>query len=228
MKTYIFDIETGPRPRDEIAHLCPVFEAPASYKDPEKIAAAIFAKEAAWYADAALSAVTGRVLAIGYLDALTDELGYFATADEAADIAAFWNLIAPGGYLNADLVGFNSNSFDLPFLVRRSWALGVTPPTEFTSGRWLPSGCRDLIDVWRVGNRQEHIGLDQLARYLGLPGKSGSGADFARLWEVDAPAALAYLAQDLTVTRNVARRLGVVRLPACPARELAAEFSPKH
>jgi hypothetical protein len=228
--TYIFDIETGPRPREQIAELCPVFEAPATYKDPEKIAAAIQAKEAAWYQDAALSAITGRVLAIGYLEATTGFIGIHASGDEATDITAFWRMIAPTGYIQAELVGFNSNSFDLPFLVRRSWALGITPPGELLTGRWLPSQCRDVLDVWRVGDRTERISLDRLARYLGLPGKTGSGADFAGLWAMDPTAALDYLAHDLRLTHAVACKLGLITPVSTTsqaeraAKEAAAEF----
>lgn len=235
MKTYIFDIETGPRPREQIADLCPAFEAPANYKDAEKIAAYVQAKQADWYQSAALSAVTGRVLAIGLLDADAPddaEPQLYGSGDEAADLAAFWALIAPGGYLACDLVGFNSNGFDLPFLVRRSWCLGVAVPGALTSGRWLPSQCRDVLDAWRVGGgaSAERISLDALARFLGVGAKTGSGADFASLWAMDPAAALAYLVQDLRLTRAVARRLGVLApapAAACPASTLADEFGAK-
>jgi hypothetical protein len=75
MSTYIFDIETGPRSRAELAECVPTFEAPSNWKDPEKIRAHVAEKEAEWFQSAALSALTGRVLAIGYLDAVTDEQG---------------------------------------------------------------------------------------------------------------------------------------------------------
>ena len=133
MSNYIFGIETGPRSRAELAECVPTFEAPSNWKDSEKIRAYVAEKEAEWFQSAALSALTGRVLAIGYLDAVTDELGYFASGDEAADLAAFWHLVAPTGYLNSDLIGFSSNRFDLPFLIRRSWHLRSPhekPPTD--------------------------------------------------------------------------------------------------
>ncbi len=104
MSTYIFDIETGPRSRAELAECVPTFEAPANWKDPEKIAAYVAQKEAEWFQSAALSALTGRVLAIGYLDATNDELGYFATGDAAADTAAFWRRVAASGYVAAAIL----------------------------------------------------------------------------------------------------------------------------
>jgi hypothetical protein len=210
MSTLVFDIETGPRSRAELAECVPTFEAPSNWKDPEKIRAYVAEKEAEWFQSAALAALTGRVLAIGYLDAFTDELGCFATGDEAADIAAFWRLVAPSGYLVADLIGFSSNRFDLPFLIRRSWCLGVTVPRELVSGRWLPSQCIDVLETWRCGVREDSVSLDRLGQFLGVGRKTGSGADFASLWATDPSGALAYLANDLRLTRRCAVALGLL------------------
>ena len=210
MSAIVFDIETGPRSRAELAECVPTFEAPSNWKDPEKIRAHVAEKEADWFQSAALSALTGRVLAIGYLDAATDELGFFATGDEAADLAAFWRLIAPDGYLHTRLVGFCSNRFDLPFLIRRSWHLRVPVPSELISGRWLPARCLDVLEYWRCGVREDSVSLDRLAQFLGVGRKNGSGADFAALWATDPSGALAYLANDLRLTRHCAEALGLI------------------
>lgn len=212
MSTLIFDIETGALPRAEIAHLAPVFEAPGNYKDLEKIAAYIHGKEAEWYQSAALSALSGRVLAIGILDAhRPEESQFFASGNEAQDLIDFWSYIATeGGYLKVDLVGFNSNSFDLPFLIRRSWALGIRPPRELTQTRYLPSNCRDILDIWRCGNREDRVSLDRLAKFLGVGAKTGNGADFASLWSTDPVSALAYLENDLRLTLACAEKLNAV------------------
>ena len=216
MSALVFDIETGPRSRAELADCVPTFEAPSNWKDPEKIRAHVAGKEAEWFQSAALSALTGRVLAIGTLDAATDELGTFATGDEAADLAAFWRLVAPGGYLDTDLVGFGSNRFDLPFLIRRSWCLGVAVPRDLVSGRWLPSRCIDVLDTWRCGVREDSVSLDRLAHFLGVGRKTGHGADFASLWATDPSAALAYLANDLRLTRRCAVALGLLPSASLP------------
>ncbi len=47
---------------------------PPTTKDPIKIEAYVAEKEEEWYGRAALSAISGRVLAIGYLDTRTDHL----------------------------------------------------------------------------------------------------------------------------------------------------------
>ena len=209
MNAITFDIETGPLSRVEIADQMPVFEAPSNWKDPEKIRAYIATKEAEWYQQAALSATTGRVLAIGYIQ----DSGAFdtlASGDEATDIGSFWDLITYYGAVTQRLIGFNSNSFDLPFLIRRSWKLGVRPPATLMSGRFLNHNCVDLLDLWRCGIREDRISLDKLARFLGVGGKNGEGADFASLWSMNREAALSYLQNDVLLTRRCAQVLGVL------------------
>jgi len=210
MNAFVFDIETGPRSRAELAECVPTFEAPSNWKDPEKIRAHVAEKEAEWFQSAALSALTGRVLAIGALDVASDSYAIFASGDEAADLAAFWGLVAPTGYLGADLIGFNSNRFDLPFLIRRSWHLRVPIPTDLVRGRWLPAACTDIMETWRCGVREDSVSLDRLAQFLGVGRKTGRGADFASLWATDRAAALAYLTSDLRLTRRCAVALGLL------------------
>ena len=204
MSNYIFDIETGPRSRAELAECVPTFEAPSNWKDSEKIRAYVAEKEAEWFQSAALSALTGRVLAIGYLDAVTDELGYFASGDEAADLAAFWQLVAPTGYLNSDLIGFSSNRFDLPFLIKRSWKHRITPPYWLRQCRYWNDLVVDLREVWQLGDSRAHGSLGAISRHLGLGDKAGSGAEFSLLWNTDRQAAIDYCLRDVQLTQQVA------------------------
>jgi hypothetical protein len=122
----------------------------------------------------------------------------------------FWTIIQHHDAINERLVGFACCSFDLPFLVRRSWALGVPVPATITrpSGRWNDH-IVDLLDVWRLNNRDQTISLDGLARFLGVGSKSGKGADFAQLLASDRDAALAYLRHDLKLTAACAAKMGV-------------------
>jgi hypothetical protein len=209
MTAIIFDIETGPSSRLEIAELMPTFEAPSNWKDPEKIRAYIATKQAEWFQQAALSATTGRVLAIGYIEE-GSEFSAFASGDEAADIKAFWDLITNNGAVTHRLIGFNSNSFDLPFIIRRSWKLGIRPPITLMSGRYLSHNCVDLLDLWRCGNREDRISLDKMARFLGVGGKTGDGAEFPSLWSMSREAALRYLENDVLLTRRCAQALGAM------------------
>ena len=206
MKTLLFDIETGPLPIDEIAHLCPEFKAPANYKDPEKIAANIEEQKAAWLERGALSALTGQVLAIGMRTRGKTSILF---GDEADMLRNFWQVVDCSSNQFVTLVGYNINRFDIPFMVRRSWALGVEVPKHliFTGRGYLSNLFLDLAQEWQCGDRQEWLKLDTLCKFLGLPAKNGSGKDFAALWESDRPKAMEYLQNDMLITAKVMERL---------------------
>jgi 3'-5' exonuclease len=220
MDALVFDIETGPEVDEVLSAMEPEFSAPANFKDPVKIAEKIDAQRAAWREKAALCATSGRVLAIGIM--LDDELSLLVVNEaesfgEADLLEMFWQLAAPNGMWR-HLVGFNSNRFDIPFLIRRSYKLGVAVPFGALNGRYLNPRFIDLMDTWRLGDFQASISLDRLARHLGVGAKNGNGAFFAALLEEDREAALDYLRNDMAMTVAVARKLGVL---APASKELA-------
>jgi len=206
----IFDIETGPLPREKIAHLIPEFTAPSNYKDPDKIAANIAEQQAAWYAKAALHPMTGYVAAIG-MYGVGGPLNLVAIEEDAM-IGYFWNIYGAFDDMN-QFVGHNIQGFDIPFLICRSWALGIKVPPTVMSGRYLND--RRFIDTMKAfqcGNHQEKFfGLDAVSKFFGLGGKTDPiGATFAEVLATDRPRALAYLAEDLEITRAVADRMGLL------------------
>src|SRR5665647_183445 len=91
LRTIIFDIETGPLPKTELASMMPTEWATGNTKDPEKLKTAIEAKEKAWLEDAALDPLTGRVLAIGTLE--KGQFECMADDDEPALLSRFWKFI---------------------------------------------------------------------------------------------------------------------------------------
>jgi len=219
MDTIIFDIETGARPRTELDAIRPEFEAPRNLKDPTKIAAAIEEKHDEWLGKAALCASTGRVVAIGvrtFPANVTTIIGTENPADEARVIADFWHLVRKNP--KAWLVGFNSNGFDLPFLIRRSLLLGIPFPQDIREGRYWNRRCIDLMESWTLGIYGERISLDRLSKAFGLEGKNGHGAEFCRLWEgtpQERSQARAYLLNDINLTARLAVKLGMVDAPEC-------------
>jgi hypothetical protein len=181
-----------------------------SAKIAEKIAASKASHNAAWLERAALNPLAGQVLAIGIL---SDTKVVLHGMEESELIDRFW-LFYDHAHQNGDrLVGFNCCSFDLPFLVRRSWLLGVpVPQSVLRDNRYWSPTFVDLLDVWRMGNRQEYISQDELARALGVDGKPDgiTGADFARLFNEDRPRAIEYLKNDLRMIEDIAKALQVV------------------
>jgi hypothetical protein len=218
MTSLILDIETGSLPALALAKLMPEFTAPKNIKDPVKVAEAIEAKRAAFVDDAALDALTGRIVAVGILavdgDTETPAILH-GDGDEAALLRETWHTLTawhdspPSGVM----VTYNGHSFDLPYLVRRSWLLGVPVPLWVRRGRYWCDAFVDIREAWQCGDRTASTGgLDGLARAFGLAGKNGSGKHFAALWHSDRAAAEFYLLNDLKLTAAIAGKMGVLPL----------------
>lgn len=204
----ICDIETTAAPDDVLALVMPSFEGPANYVDPVKIAKAVEEKRQAWKDRAALDAKTGQVLAIGLLDTFEMEGSpvRILAGPEKALIGGFWSIWNGG----PKIVGFCIKSFDLPFLVQRSWILGVTVPPDLLEGRYWNRRIVDLQEVWTCfGYRTDGQSLDAICKATGIGAKTGNGRDFAHLFATDRKAALDYLGTDLELTAALAQRLGI-------------------
>lgn len=165
---------------------------------------------------AALSAITGRVLAIGYYD--TNDEAFEVDAlhpdevTEAALIIRFWSYVEAAPE-HCRIVGHNIAGFDLPFLIQRSWILGIEVPRGVIEGRFFARKFADTMQVWacgKVGNGSM-AKLDDLAKVFGVGSKTGNGAMFAELFEKDRAAAIEYLKNDVAITYAVAKRMGVCK-----------------
>lgn len=214
MKKTIIDIETEPRPLADIIHLMPKFEAASNIKDPAKIAAAIEEKKAAWLEKLALSPLTGRICAIGYCRNFTPEIHVALDDDtEHAMLIEFWSEFDAAGELS-QFIGHNLHGFDLPFIVRRSWAHGITVPiTLCFSGRGYANDRRfvDTMKAFTCGTDDRFVTLDTVAKFFGFHGKTEDiGADFGRVLRSEPDRALAYLRSDLETTSQIAARMGLL------------------
>lgn len=180
------------------------------------------ARDQAWRGfkeNAALQATTGQVLAIGLQRG--DKPAIIHGGTEADRLARFWKKYTECRQQQAKMVGANICGFDLPFLIRRSWMLGVDVPSsayEFTGGKWVNFDRLffDLRTLWLLGqsNTNCESSLDTMARSLGVGRKTEgvSGGDFARLWfgtAEEQQQAVMYLLNDLKLTAAVAAKLGV-------------------
>jgi len=173
---------------------------------------------AAFVERAPLSPITGRVLAIGLWDSTNELEPTLVWIDgkqggEMAVLNAFWMAFRDCVATDTRLVGHNIFGFDLPFLVRRSWLLGVRVPDEVIVAGRPHRLFVDTMRVWACSNYQDRISLDRLAAFLGSTRKNGDGADFHRLFfgtEEERQQALDYLKNDLRMTSEVAERMGVL------------------
>ena len=184
MKVIIFDIETGPVDQNELIRMMPEFEAPSNYSKPDTIKSYLIKKKEEYLNGdgAALSALTGEVLAIGYCEYDTETKERSETkiieGVESEILKEFWDIISDK---NA-IVGFNSNYFDIPFLMRRSWKNNVNTPTILQNGKYIDIKFVDLINIWSCGAPQK-IKLDTLAKFLNVGGKNGDGALFSEIYK---------------------------------------------
>lgn len=218
-------------------------------KDPEKImakieearqshaaavashASSIAAGEDSYWAglieSAPLSPILGRVLAIGFCDHMenTHTLAVGMQHDddaEAAIIDDFWcDWFVPTVRAGYSLIGHYISGFDLPFLMRRSWILGVDIPPGVmeSSGRYLSKTFIDTKQIWECGARGNGNvpgSLDVIGRAFGEGCKTEgmTGADFWKLFcsgEAEkVEAAIEYLRNDVVLNSRVARRMGLM------------------
>jgi len=181
---------------------------------------------------AALSAITGRVIAIGladgkgeYLHFLEDFAGKAYITDDAREmglIANFWDIYESTHTEGGHLVGVNITKFDLPFLCQRSMLLGVKiPDSVLERGRYWSATFVDLCQLWMCGNPNGYVSFDVLCKAFDLPGKEVievgdeiiEGKNFHKFSRSDDPAkreaARRYLLGDITQPRELAKRMGI-------------------
>jgi len=208
--TIIFDIETGPLPINEL--VIPPFDPSqvklGNIKNPDLIAEKIQKAEENHVTDyirnAALDALSGQVLCIGYRLERDEPAILSSDADgEAAMLRQWWELLNTWER-QPRLIGFNIKAFDLPFLIKRSWRHRVAVPYWIRHGRYWNDLIVDLREVWQLGDNRAHGSLGAISRHLGLGEKTGNGADFANLWKTNRQAAIDYCLQDVKLTQQVA------------------------
>jgi len=175
---------------------------------------------------AALSPLTGRVIAIGcWIPNVHDICVNYAVEEagivsEMELIERFLNsadaVLSDGG----SLVGHNIIGFDLPFILRRGLKYGFRPPKTITNAlaQYRPTNLIDTMREWQFGNRYEgFVKLDQLAAFFGTRRKTGNGADFHKKFfgtPEEREEALEYCINDVLMTAEIAAKMGLVVKPA--------------
>ena len=172
---------------------------------------------------AALSPLTGQVLAIGWLNPEDSAYVYdFISNDSVAPVSEkeliehFLSLadavLSDGGRL----MGHNIIGFDLPFLLRRGLKYGIRPPKTITNAL-VQFRATNLIDTqreWAMGGRTtEFIALDKLAMFFGARRKTGDGKDFSKLFFgsiEEKEKALNYLENDVRMTFEIATKMRLI------------------
>lgn len=227
----VFDIETGANSR--VAEFTPEFDVSevkiGNLVDPAKIEAKLKQAKAIHYKTfeegAALSPITGEILAIGYCndkgEVTIDYQDYSSllAITEKDIIEKFWNTVIKARENMQDLVGWKNKTFDLPYIIQRSWINGIEPYPLYDTDygvRWK-SWIIDAMEFWQINiykkfGEQVKSDLDTISKLFGLPGKIMKGKDFSKVFKTDKEKALKYLTGDLTNTKEIFERLRKRRL----------------
>lgn len=211
-------------------YLTEPIEAPANYKDPQKIAAYIAEARQRQIEKAALDLDLCEIVAIGWgLPVAEDSPGdciYSQTRErtsEADMLSGFWLFVHAVQRDGGVIVGYNCLAFDLPVLLRRSLYLGVPAPS-LQIDKYRHDGIIDLLAVLSHNGQQPMRSLGFYAKRFGLPhDDSVSGAEIPALaaagqWDQIA----AHCKADVQTTAALAARMGLIYM----AQDEAAPVPP--
>jgi DNA polymerase elongation subunit (family B) len=142
-----FDIETSMN--EEAVEFMPEINAPSNYKDPEKIASYIAEKKTEQLATAALDSDLGKIISISIQSGLEGNLithlvGDSETPTETDLINWFWYNFAESSGFSC---GYNILGFDFPYLLRRSFALGIKIPVRPQMIKYRIEPTTDLMAI---------------------------------------------------------------------------------
>lgn len=167
MRTILFfDIET--EVNAEALEYIPEPKAPANYKDEEKIAAYIAEKKAEITSTAALDADYGKIVAISMQVGTNVKPKAYLVGDEDMQtetdlINHFWSVYkACYGWS----CGYNIIGFDLPYLLRRSFDLGIKVPVFPVLAKFRTEPTIDLMGI--LYNWGQAKGLKWVCKRYGI------------------------------------------------------------
>ena len=211
-KTLIIDLETGKAPDFKLFE--PKYKEPKKNKDgtDSKKNKSIEEQKADFENDCALSPLTGQVLVIGMNNdrALETYCNWISKSFDEYDI-----LLDCVNVLNESdlIIGHYIKDFDLPFIINRCRKHGITPPDVggFFRGRWQwKENVIDLKDLWTFGKHNEHISLNNMAKYFGLVPKDETiGESFEQVFNEDIEKAIAYCKYDVELTKQIYNKLTI-------------------
>lgn len=215
MKRVIVDIETYKN--EENLFLMPEPKPPANLKDPSKIAEAVKAAKEEQQSKAALDMDTAVIVSIGMMDAATGKQKILVNSDlltgdedervmylnEGQMLKEFWRMAHEYG---GRIIGYNVLGFDLPIILRRSFALGVKASIMLNLAKYRVEPVTDLMQILYNWGASKYRGLKLVSKlYLGEDDSDNvDGADVAAMVESgDAEALIAYQSRDLVLTRRL-------------------------
>jgi len=212
MSNYLaFDIETGPA-ENALSYFSRSEVKLGNLKDLNKIEAKLAEAEDEFLDKAALSPITGKVLAVGLSDGAVHEVLTYESEKEI--ITETLERIGSQLMQQRPVVGWNIIKFDFPFLFKRAMMLGVPWPKHIWDLKkgYAHSQIIDLMRYWNMGDWKEMTKMDTVNRFLcGFGKPSGvTGADFARLFNgtpEKREKAIDYALNDVKILDSLTRKM---------------------
>lgn len=216
-----FDIETVSNPDSCALMPEPVIAAPGNYKDPDKIKEYIdretISRKTEMLDRAALDPDYGKILSIGMSvgDSITVlvnrdiyprpedpdgewDLPIDAMSEESL-LRMFWTAFSG---CEGRCVGYNILGFDLPYLMRRSMALGVVPPVVPNLAKYRTEPVTDLMQILYGWGSEKYKGLKQVARLYGILNECPD-VDGSKVKDLDPDTLRAYQRSDVSMVARL-------------------------
>lgn len=197
-----FDIET--QANKEALEFLEEPKAPSNWKDPEKIKVYVEEKQQEQIAQAALDADFGEIIALGFTE---DESGVIVSwvmddnCTECDLIKQFWKLYKDH---RGHSCGYNIIGFDLPYLMRRSFALGIKPSIIPNLAKFRTSPTLDLMMV--LYNWTGFKGLKFVAKRYGIPSEL-EGFDGSMVKDMDSTTLGVYVQNDVRMVYHLYNKM---------------------
>lgn len=218
MSVLYWDLETLAQPAEKILAALPPWDEeeaktriPKNYKNPEAISGWLeqdrYNRDKEVLEKAALNPEHATIAVSGFLD---EDGVYQLGVNEFDETRIVKSTITLLDDTHTVLVW--NLAFDIRMIVQRAWLLGVPVPRSIYNplARYpIPERFVCLMEKWGVNRGASYSKLQNVAKALGLEGKTGDGKDFGKLWAEDPVKALEYNAQDLRTLQAVAGRMGI-------------------
>lgn len=203
----VVDIETVPGP---VPPSLEEIEAPANYKDPSKIEAYKIGKQYELWGKQALDPLACQVVCIG-LAAGDDEpsalIGRPSSGEE--DLIRGLSSVTESYRREGSItwIGHNAAGFDLPILKLRALKYGFRELANSINLDRYKGNVEDTMLMAGLGYGK-YASLDAMAKFFGLPSKSGHGSDVWDWWQAGEFVRIAaYCCDDVALTRDLWRVL---------------------
>jgi len=166
MKKLFLDIETLPAEEEKHSVLKTIYE------DKKAKGKKIDETFESFVIQSSLDGSFGRIFCIGV--AVDDEPVNCLIGSEVEILKKFWEMAK-----DIDIfVGHNIFDFDMRFIYQRSVVLGVEPTKKYLSfARYRNDPIYDTMYEWSKWNLSDKIGLDKLAKALGIKSSKEGGMD---------------------------------------------------